>query len=111
MITPGMVEPKDSVQLRQLNLVLLRQLWVGQDAVRRSVAKAASGVSTRLENSRGCGGGCLTRPESRPPVQRAQCSGEGETEAQRGRDWVGRAEAGAGMRTQAFVPGAGQLGV
>ncbi|XP_025780801.1 migration and invasion-inhibitory protein [Puma concolor] len=41
-----MVETKDSVQLRQLNLVLLRQLWVGQDAVRRSVAKAASG-STR----------------------------------------------------------------
>ncbi|XP_027626428.1 migration and invasion-inhibitory protein isoform X1 [Tupaia chinensis] len=28
--------------LRQLNLELLRQLWVGQDAVRRSVAKASS---------------------------------------------------------------------
>ncbi|XP_034527108.1 migration and invasion-inhibitory protein isoform X3 [Ailuropoda melanoleuca] len=39
---PGMVETKDLVQLRQLNLALLRQLWVGQDAVRRSVAKAAS---------------------------------------------------------------------
>ncbi|XP_045633906.1 migration and invasion-inhibitory protein isoform X1 [Ursus americanus] len=39
---PGMVETKDLVQLRQLNLVLLRQLWVGQDAMRRSVAKAAS---------------------------------------------------------------------
>nr|XP_035925529.1 migration and invasion-inhibitory protein isoform X1 [Halichoerus grypus]XP_035925537.1 migration and invasion-inhibitory protein isoform X1 [Halichoerus grypus]XP_035925544.1 migration and invasion-inhibitory protein isoform X1 [Halichoerus grypus] len=37
-----MVETKDLVQLRQLNLALLRQLWVGQDAVRRSVAKAAS---------------------------------------------------------------------
>ncbi|XP_078308528.1 migration and invasion-inhibitory protein isoform X2 [Panthera onca] len=43
MVTPGMVETEDSVQLRQLSLVLLRQLWVGQDAVRRSVAKAASG--------------------------------------------------------------------
>lgn len=48
-----MVETKDLVQLRQLNLALLRQLWVGQDAVRRSVAKAASKVSTRLENLQG----------------------------------------------------------
>lgn len=40
-----MVETRDLVQLRQLNLELLRQLWVGQDAVRRSVAKAASEVS------------------------------------------------------------------
>uniref|UniRef100_A0A8C9KG89 Uncharacterized protein n=1 Tax=Panthera tigris altaica TaxID=74533 RepID=A0A8C9KG89_PANTA len=45
-----MVETEDSVQLRQLSLVLLRQLWVGQDAVRRSVAKAASG-STRDSSS------------------------------------------------------------
>ncbi|XP_049474034.1 migration and invasion-inhibitory protein [Panthera uncia] len=50
MVTPGMVETEDSVQLRQLSLVLLRQLWVGQDAVRRSVAKAASG-STRDSSS------------------------------------------------------------
>ncbi|XP_057601841.1 migration and invasion-inhibitory protein isoform X2 [Hippopotamus amphibius kiboko] len=37
-----MVETRDLAQLRQLNLELLRQLWVGQDAVRQSVAKAAS---------------------------------------------------------------------
>ncbi|XP_072831474.1 migration and invasion-inhibitory protein isoform X2 [Vicugna pacos] len=37
-----MVETRDLAQLRQLNLELLRQLWVGQDAMRRSVAKAAS---------------------------------------------------------------------
>ncbi|KAK1340490.1 hypothetical protein QTO34_019060, partial [Cnephaeus nilssonii] len=39
---PGTVETKDLAQLRQLNLELLRQLWVRQDAMRRSVAKAAS---------------------------------------------------------------------
>ncbi|XP_077619909.1 migration and invasion-inhibitory protein isoform X1 [Crocuta crocuta] len=43
MAAPGMLETKDWARLRQLNLVLLRQLRVGQDAVRRSVAKAASG--------------------------------------------------------------------
>lgn len=37
-----MVETKDLAQLRQLNLELLRQLWARQDAMRRSVAKAAS---------------------------------------------------------------------
>ncbi|XP_036084691.1 migration and invasion-inhibitory protein isoform X2 [Rousettus aegyptiacus] len=37
-----MVETEDLAQLRQLNLELLRQLWAGQDAVRRSVAKASS---------------------------------------------------------------------
>lgn len=45
-ITPRMVETRDLVQLRQLNLELLRQLRAGQDAVRRAVAKAASEVST-----------------------------------------------------------------
>ena len=49
---PRMVETRDLVQLRQLNLELLRQLWVGQDAVRRSVAKTASEVST-LAKSQG----------------------------------------------------------
>uniref|UniRef100_A0A8C6REM7 Migration and invasion inhibitory protein n=1 Tax=Nannospalax galili TaxID=1026970 RepID=A0A8C6REM7_NANGA len=37
-----MAETKDLAQLRRLNLELLRQLWAGQDAVRRSVARAAS---------------------------------------------------------------------
>ncbi|XP_072863938.1 migration and invasion-inhibitory protein isoform X3 [Chlorocebus sabaeus] len=36
-----MVEAEDLAQLRLLNLELLRQLWVGQDAVRRSVTRAA----------------------------------------------------------------------
>lgn len=39
---PGVVETKDLGRLRQLNLELLRQLWARQDAMRRSVAKAAS---------------------------------------------------------------------
>lgn len=84
---PGMVETKDLVQLRQLNLALLRQLWVGQDAVRRSVAKAASKVSTHLENLQGGrGGGCLTRQVpglvcSTPSLEKA--------EAQRRRVWLG----------------------
>lgn len=37
-----MAETEDLAQLRLLNLELLRQLWVGQDAVRRLVARAAS---------------------------------------------------------------------
>ncbi|XP_006885953.1 PREDICTED: migration and invasion-inhibitory protein [Elephantulus edwardii] len=37
-----MVETEDLVQLRSLNLELLRQLWAGQDAVRQSVAQAVS---------------------------------------------------------------------
>ena len=48
--TPGMVETRDLAQLRQLNLELLRQLWVGQDAVRRCVAKAASEVSASAKS-------------------------------------------------------------
>ncbi|XP_054938955.1 migration and invasion-inhibitory protein isoform X3 [Physeter macrocephalus] len=46
-----MVETRDLAQLRQLNLELLRQLWVGQDAVRRSVAKAASESSLDSSSS------------------------------------------------------------
>ncbi|XP_008587939.1 PREDICTED: migration and invasion-inhibitory protein isoform X3 [Galeopterus variegatus] len=37
-----MVETEDPALLRLLSLELLRQLWVGQDAMRRSVALAAS---------------------------------------------------------------------
>ncbi|XP_037684428.1 migration and invasion-inhibitory protein [Choloepus didactylus] len=47
-ITPKMVEAEELVQLRRLNLELLRQLWAGQDAMRRAVAKAA------LESSLDC---------------------------------------------------------
>ncbi|XP_055275581.1 migration and invasion-inhibitory protein isoform X3 [Moschus berezovskii] len=46
-----MVETRDLVQLRQLNLELLRQLWVRQDAMRRSVAKAASEASLDSSSS------------------------------------------------------------
>ncbi|KAF5913940.1 hypothetical protein HPG69_011971 [Diceros bicornis minor] len=44
-----MVETRDLVQLRQLSLELLGQLWAGQEAVRRSVAKAAS--ASNLDSS------------------------------------------------------------
>ncbi|XP_053516707.1 migration and invasion-inhibitory protein isoform X2 [Artibeus jamaicensis] len=46
-----MEETKDLAQLRQLNLELLRQLWVGQDAVQRSVAKAAAESSQGSSSS------------------------------------------------------------
>ncbi|XP_010344810.2 LOW QUALITY PROTEIN: migration and invasion-inhibitory protein [Saimiri boliviensis] len=46
-----MVEAEDSTQLRLLNLELLRQLWAGQDAVRQSVAKAASESSPESSSS------------------------------------------------------------
>lgn len=85
--TPGMVETKDLVQLRQLNLALLKQLWAGQDAVRRSVAKAASKVSTHLENSQGRrGSGCPTR---QVPGLLCNASSLEKTEAQPRRDWPG----------------------
>lgn len=48
---PGTVQTKDLAQLRQLNLELLRQLWARQDAVRRSVAKAASESNTDASSS------------------------------------------------------------
>ncbi|XP_037356169.1 migration and invasion-inhibitory protein [Talpa occidentalis] len=47
-----MGETEDLVQLRQLNLQLLRQLWAGQEAVRRAVAQAASESSL---DSSSCG--------------------------------------------------------
>ncbi|XP_054294698.1 migration and invasion-inhibitory protein isoform X1 [Pongo pygmaeus] len=46
-----MVEAEELAQLRLLNLELLRQLWVGQDAVRRSVARAASESSLESSSS------------------------------------------------------------
>lgn len=46
-----MVETEDLAQLRQLNLELLRQLWAGQDAVQRSVAKASSASSLDSSSS------------------------------------------------------------
>ncbi|XP_063487913.1 migration and invasion-inhibitory protein isoform X2 [Symphalangus syndactylus] len=46
-----MVEAEELAQLRLLNLELLRQLWVGQDAVRQSVARAASESSLESSSS------------------------------------------------------------
>lgn len=49
--TLAMVESEDLAQLRQLNLKLMQQLWVGQEAVRQSVAKAASESSPDSKSS------------------------------------------------------------
>lgn len=108
-----MMETKDLVQLRQLNLELLRQLWVGQDAVRRSVARAASEVGVHLGDFQRKG--LLTlRPDldlQRHPVQRAHCTADEKTEAQQGQGLAwDPAGAGTGMRTQAFMPSTCQLG-
>ncbi|XP_057355720.1 migration and invasion-inhibitory protein isoform X3 [Manis pentadactyla] len=46
-----MVESEDLAQLRQLNLELMQQLWVGQKAVQQSVAKAASESSPDSNSS------------------------------------------------------------
>ncbi|XP_036901100.1 migration and invasion-inhibitory protein [Sturnira hondurensis] len=45
------METKDLAQLRQLNLELLRQLWIGQDAIQRSVAQAAAESSQGSSSS------------------------------------------------------------
>ncbi|XP_014400990.1 PREDICTED: migration and invasion-inhibitory protein isoform X2 [Myotis brandtii] len=65
---PGMVETKDLAQLRQLNLELLRQLWVGQDAMRRLVAKAASESS--LDSSSSCDSEMPLSPKTPSVAQR-----------------------------------------
>ncbi|KAK2494202.1 hypothetical protein MC885_003854 [Smutsia gigantea] len=50
-LTLAMVESKDLAQLRQLNLKLMQQLWVGQEALRQAVAKAASESSPESNSS------------------------------------------------------------
>lgn len=80
-----MEETKDLAQLRRLNLELLRQLWVGQDAVQRSVAKAAAEVGVRLGSSQGTRG-AANRP-ARIQVSRSSCMArpfiaDGKTEVQ-----------------------------
>ncbi|XP_070241369.1 migration and invasion-inhibitory protein isoform X8 [Bos mutus] len=66
-----MVETRDLVQLRQLNLELLRQLWVRQDAVRRSVAKAASESS--LDSSSSYNSEMPSSQEMSSVASRASC--------------------------------------
>ncbi|XP_029805111.1 migration and invasion-inhibitory protein isoform X2 [Suricata suricatta] len=92
MLTPGMLETKDWVQLRQLNLVLLRQLWVGQDAVRRSVAKAASG-STR-DSSSSCDSQTPSSQESSSMALRASRLEDTHQGDPRDMSWPGGASSG-----------------
>lgn len=63
-----MTETEDLLQLRLLSLKLLRQLQVGQYAVQRSVAKAASEVGAFLRISQG------TRKELPHPQDSTQAS-------------------------------------
>ncbi|KAL2773367.1 migration and invasion-inhibitory protein [Daubentonia madagascariensis] len=67
-----MVETEDLLQLRLLNLELLRQLWVGQDAVRRSVAKAASESS--LDSSSSYDSETSLSQETSSTSSRASCA-------------------------------------
>ncbi|XP_053431645.1 migration and invasion-inhibitory protein isoform X2 [Nycticebus coucang] len=66
-----MVETEDLLGLRMLNLELLRQLWVGQDAVRRSVAKAAS--ESRLDFSNNYDPETSLSQETSSASSRASC--------------------------------------
>lgn len=106
--SPGMVETKDLAQLRQLNLELLRQLWVGQDAMRRSVAKAALEVGVHLGNSQRMRG--AANPQARSQASRVILMlMRKQVQPGKGLDWD-TAEARAGVRTQAFMPSTCQLG-
>lgn len=84
-----MVEAEDLAQLRLLNLELLRQLWVGQDAVRRSVTRAALEVRACLGNPRGSG--YLTSGQHpgfwAHLVQHPHFTDDGILRAGEGRDW------------------------
>ncbi|XP_020752291.2 migration and invasion-inhibitory protein isoform X3 [Odocoileus virginianus] len=90
-----MVETRDLVQLRQLNLELLRQLWVGQDAVRRSVAKAASESS--LGSSSSHDSEMPSSQEMSSVSSRASCPQDARPGDPCDRYWPG--EASSGMNT------------
>ncbi|XP_075850208.1 migration and invasion-inhibitory protein isoform X2 [Microcebus murinus] len=66
-----MVETGDLLQLRLLNLKLLRQLWVGQDAVRQSVARAALESSQDFRSS--CDSEMSLSQETSSTSSRASC--------------------------------------
>lgn len=87
-----MVETRDLVQLRQLNLELLRQLWVGQDAVRRSVAKAASGSS--LDSSSSYDSEVPSSQEMSSVASRASCLQDAHPGDPCDRYWPGEASSG-----------------
>lgn len=87
----GMVDAGDLVQLRQLNLALLRQLWAGQDAVRRSVARAAS------ESALGASSWDSQTPSSQemsPVAFRASRLQDAQQDAPCGTSWPGGASSG-----------------
>ncbi|XP_038513788.1 migration and invasion-inhibitory protein isoform X2 [Canis lupus familiaris] len=87
----GMVDVGDLVQLRQLNLALLRQLWAGQDAVRRSVARAAS------ESALGASSWDSQTPSSQemsPVALRASRLQDAQQDAPCGTSWPGGASSG-----------------
>ncbi|XP_012578212.1 PREDICTED: migration and invasion-inhibitory protein isoform X7 [Condylura cristata] len=69
-----MGETEDLVQLRQLNLELLRQLWAGQEAMRRAVARAASESS--LDASSGGNSEMLSSRETSLTSVGASCPEE-----------------------------------
>ncbi|XP_020015660.1 migration and invasion-inhibitory protein [Castor canadensis] len=70
-----MGEMEDLVQLRLLNLELLRQLWAGQKAVRRSVAKATSGtLQSSLYSSSSYDSETPVSPETSSAFSGASCS-------------------------------------
>ncbi|XP_019832278.2 migration and invasion-inhibitory protein isoform X8 [Bos indicus] len=87
-----MVETRDLVQLRQLNLELLRQLWVRQDAVRRSVAKAASESS--LDSSSSYDSEMPSSQEMSSVASRASCPQDAHPGDPCGRYWPGDASSG-----------------
>ncbi|XP_006076839.1 migration and invasion-inhibitory protein isoform X2 [Bubalus bubalis] len=87
-----MVETRDLVQLRQLNLELLRQLWVGQDAVRRSVAKTASESS--LDSSSSYDSEMPSSQEMSSVASRASCPQDAHPDDPCGRYWPGEASSG-----------------
>ncbi|XP_058160360.1 migration and invasion-inhibitory protein isoform X2 [Dasypus novemcinctus] len=69
--TPEMVEAEDLEQLRQLNLELLRRLWVGQDAVRRSVTEAS--LESSLDSSSSPSTATPASQETASTAPRASC--------------------------------------
>nr|XP_058160355.1 migration and invasion-inhibitory protein isoform X2 [Dasypus novemcinctus]XP_058160356.1 migration and invasion-inhibitory protein isoform X2 [Dasypus novemcinctus]XP_058160357.1 migration and invasion-inhibitory protein isoform X2 [Dasypus novemcinctus] len=66
-----MVEAEDLEQLRQLNLELLRRLWVGQDAVRRSVTEAS--LESSLDSSSSPSTATPASQETASTAPRASC--------------------------------------
>ncbi|XP_008046522.1 migration and invasion-inhibitory protein-like, partial [Carlito syrichta] len=73
-----MVDTEDLVQLRLLNLELLRQLWAGQVAVQRSVAKAAAesnlDSSSNFDSEMSQETSSASSSTSCPPSKRSTCS-------------------------------------